>query len=118
MVRMGGALIRICTSPHRHWPVAGNFSWVMKGLARKRWMRRFKHVHALAAMLAWLVCSVSVTVAAEPGATGVRRIEIDVSRASRAVDRFFDFSIGSDYPGTLLRPDSQAHLKLAVDELG
>jgi xylan 1,4-beta-xylosidase len=81
-------------------------------------MRRFKHVHALAAMLAWLMWSVSVTVAAEPTATGVRKIEIDIRRAGRPVDRFFDFSIGSDYPGTLIRADSQAHLKLAVDELG
>jgi len=34
------------------------------------------------------------------------------------VDRFFDLSVGSDYPGTLIRDDSQAQLKLAVDELG
>jgi xylan 1,4-beta-xylosidase len=47
-----------------------------------------------------------------------RRIEIDVHRAAAPVDRFFDFSIGSDYPGTLIRPDSQAQLKTAVDELG
>jgi len=25
---------------------------------------------------------------------------------------------GSTYPGTLMRPDAQAHLRLAVDELG
>src|SRR4026207_2399774 len=115
MVRMGCALIRICTSPHRPWPVAGNFSWVMRvGLARTRWMRRFKHVHALAAMLAWLVWSMSMATAAHPATEGLRRMEIDIPRAGRPVDRFFDFSIGSDYPGTLIRPDSQAHLKLAV----
>ena len=34
------------------------------------------------------------------------------------VDRFFDLSVGSDYPGTLIRDDSQAQLKTAVDELG
>ena len=34
------------------------------------------------------------------------------------VDRFFDLSVGSDYPGTLIRDDSQAQLKVAVDELG
>jgi xylan 1,4-beta-xylosidase len=34
------------------------------------------------------------------------------------VDHFFDLSVGSDYPGTLIRDDSQAQLKLAVDELG
>jgi xylan 1,4-beta-xylosidase len=34
------------------------------------------------------------------------------------MDHFFDLSIGSDYPGTLIRDDSQAQLKLTVDELG
>ena len=29
------------------------------------------------------------------------------------VDRFFDLSVGSDYPGTLIRDDSQAQLKFA-----
>ena len=30
------------------------------------------------------------------------------------VDRFFDLSVGSDYPGTLIRDDSQAQLKLTM----
>jgi xylan 1,4-beta-xylosidase len=47
-----------------------------------------------------------------------REITIDLARAERPVDRFFDLSIGADYPGTLIRADSQAHLKVAVDELG
>ena len=47
-----------------------------------------------------------------------REITIDVARAERPLDRFFDLSIGADYPGTLIRPDSQAQLKIAVDELG
>ena len=47
-----------------------------------------------------------------------REITIDLARAQRPLDRFFDLSIGSDFPGTLIRADSQAHLKLAVDELG
>jgi xylan 1,4-beta-xylosidase len=47
-----------------------------------------------------------------------REITIDLSLAGRPLDRFFDLSVGADYPGTLIRPDSQAHLKLAVDELG
>ena len=42
----------------------------------------------------------------------------DVGSTSGPVDRFFDLSVGSDYPGTLIRDDSQAQLKLAVDELG
>ena len=48
----------------------------------------------------------------------VREITIDLSRAQRPLDRFFDQSIGADYPGTLIRPDNQAQLKMAVDELG
>ena len=47
-----------------------------------------------------------------------RHIVADISTASGPVDRFFDLSVGSDYPGTLIRDDSQAQLKLAVDELG
>jgi xylan 1,4-beta-xylosidase len=34
------------------------------------------------------------------------------------VDHFFDLSVGSDYPGTLIREDSQAQLQLATGELG
>ena len=41
-----------------------------------------------------------------------------MKHTSGPVDRFFDLSVGSDYPGTLIRDDSQAQLKLAVDELG
>jgi len=47
-----------------------------------------------------------------------RRIVTDIRKTSGPVDRFFDLSVGSDYPGTLIRNDSQAQLKLAVDELG
>jgi xylan 1,4-beta-xylosidase len=53
------------------------------------------------------------------GAEPVRRdIAVDVSRAGAPVDRFFDLSVGSDFPGTLIRPDAQAQLATAVDELG
>jgi xylan 1,4-beta-xylosidase len=47
-----------------------------------------------------------------------RVIEIDAAAAEKPLDRFFDLSVGADYPGTLIRPDSQAQLKTAVDELG
>jgi xylan 1,4-beta-xylosidase len=43
---------------------------------------------------------------------------VDIGTLSGPVDRFFDLSVGSDFPGTLIRPDSQAQLKLVVDELG
>lgn len=47
-----------------------------------------------------------------------RHISIDVNAPTVARDRFADLSVGSDYPGTLIRDDSLAQLKLARDELG
>ncbi len=47
-----------------------------------------------------------------------REIVVDVKDALGSVDRFFDLSAGSDYPGTLIRDDRQAQLKLVADELG
>ncbi len=62
------------------------------------------------------LCAIAMTgIAKEPAA---RRIELDIARATAPVDRFHDLSVGSDYPGTLIRDDAQAHLQLAVDELG
>ena len=50
--------------------------------------------------------------------TATRKIEVDLERVGGPVDRFFDFSVGSDYPGTLIRSDSQQQLRVAVGELG
>jgi xylan 1,4-beta-xylosidase len=47
-----------------------------------------------------------------------RTITVNLKDSTGAVDRFFDLSVGSDFPGTLIREDSQAQLKLAVGELG
>ncbi len=52
-----------------------------------------------------------------PSAAG-REIVLDASQAKEPLDRFFDLSVGSDYPGTLIRDANQAQLKTAVDELG
>ncbi len=51
-------------------------------------------------------------------AQSARSIEVDVARATKPLDRFFDLSVGSDYSGTLIRDDAQRQLKPAVDELG
>ncbi|HEY1394299.1 MAG TPA: cellulase family glycosylhydrolase, partial [Methylibium sp.] len=56
--------------------------------------------------------------AAGAGGPGYRQVQLDLARAAGPVDRFFDLSVGSDFPGTLIRDDSQAQLKTAVDELG
>lgn len=47
-----------------------------------------------------------------------RTIVVDINHTTGPVDHFFDLSVGSDYPGTLIRDDSQAQLKTTVDELG
>ncbi|TWB41796.1 GH39 family glycosyl hydrolase [Nitrospirillum pindoramense] len=53
------------------------------------------------------------------GAAGrVRQIDVDVAKATQPLDRFYDLSIGSDFPGTLMRPDSMAQLRTTQDELG
>src|ERR1041384_6997921 len=56
--------------------------------------------------------------AGEPQQSSSRHLIVDIGTPAGPVDRFFDLSIGSDFPGTLIRDDSQAQLKLAVDELG
>lgn len=42
----------------------------------------------------------------------------DLATAGGPVDRFYDRSIGWDFPGTLIRSDTQAQLVPAVRELG
>lgn len=56
--------------------------------------------------------------AAQTPAVSTRTIVAPLDGAKEPVDRFFDLSVGSDYPGTLIRDDNQAQLKLATDELG
>lgn len=57
-------------------------------------------------------------VAAQQQPVPPRIVVVDIRDSAGPVDRFFDLSIGSDFPGTLIRDDSQAQLKLASDELG
>jgi len=45
-------------------------------------------------------------------------ITVEVGSPTRPRDHFVDLSVGSDYPGTLIRDDSLQQLKLAHDELG
>ncbi|MED5619128.1 GH39 family glycosyl hydrolase [Ideonella sp. BN130291] len=65
-----------------------------------------------------LALGLSWAVAAEAGAPATRRVPLDLARATAPVDRFFDFSVGADYPGTTGRDANLAQLKTAVDELG
>jgi len=61
--------------------------------------------------------AISAPASAQPDAAA-RVIRVDAAAASQPVDRFFDLSIGSDYPGTLIRDDSMAQLAVATRELG
>src|SRR5208282_5192020 len=60
----------------------------------------------------------AVSIGAQSPQSSTRYLVVDLEKTTGPVDRFFDLSVGSDYPGTLIRDDSQAQLKLAVDELG
>jgi xylan 1,4-beta-xylosidase len=51
-------------------------------------------------------------------ADAARQIVIDAKAPTVARDHFADLSVGSDYPGTLIRDDSLAQLKIAKEELG
>lgn len=55
---------------------------------------------------------------AAQAAEAARHIVIDTVCAERPLDRFFDLSVGSDYPGTLIRDANMAQLKTVTDELG
>ena len=68
----------------------------------------------------WALCTSAVAsvLAAQSSPLPTRHMVVDIDNTSGPIDRFFDLSVGSDYPGTLLRDDSQAQLKVAVDELG
>ena len=72
-----------------------------------------------------LLCTYALTVIATttyiPGkaqSTNPRTIVLNIRNTKGPVDHFFDLSVGSDYPGTLMRDDSQAQLKLVSEELG
>ncbi len=60
----------------------------------------------------------SGSLAARPAEMPIRYVVLDAGNPKGPVDRFFDLSVGSDFPGTLIRNDSQAQLQLTADELG
>ena len=65
-----------------------------------------------------VIAALLLSVLAAKGDPPVRSIVVDLTNTSGPVDRFFDFSVGSDFPGTLIRADSLGQLKTAADELG
>jgi len=71
-------------------------------------------LHSLAAALLCLGMNGLAHAAPAEG----REVTLDRAAASKPVDRFFELSVGADYPGTTGRPENLAQLKTAVDELG
>ena len=69
-------------------------------------------------VLCWFNTAFVFSVVAQSQQVQTRRIVADIDNSTGPVDRFFDLSVGSDYPGTLIRDNSQEQLKLVVDELG
>jgi xylan 1,4-beta-xylosidase len=76
-------------------------------------MRQLQHT-----CLAALCLCLAATQAATAATPAPRAIDVDTAQAAKPLDRFFDLSVGSDYPGTLIRDDSMAQLKTPGDELG
>jgi len=68
--------------------------------------------------LAATLLSFGLFAAAHAAPPDARAVTLDRAAAARPVDRFFDLSVGADYPGTTGRPENLAQLKTAVDELG
>lgn len=71
-----------------------------------------------ALVLSALAVSCVLSAVAQSNRAPFRNIVVNVKDVDGPVDRFFDLSVGSDYPGTLIRDDSQAQLRLVADELG
>jgi xylan 1,4-beta-xylosidase len=69
-------------------------------------------------ILGSLIALLLLSTAAQSQQAPTRRIAVDIDNSAGSVDRFFDLSVGSDYPGTLIRDNSQKQLKVVVDELG
>jgi len=95
---------RNCASPDARAESAS-----IANLSRNGTNSMFKQV-MLASSLSLMTC---LAHAAEP-----RRIAIDVQGALVARDHFADLSVGSDFPGTLIRDDSLAQLETVQHELG
>lgn len=81
-----------------------------------------KHVQpirmAALAAACLLTAAAQAATPAHAGNSAPRKIVLDAARAVQPLDRFYDLSIGADYPGTLIRDDSMAQLKTLVDETG
>jgi xylan 1,4-beta-xylosidase len=74
--------------------------------------------HLRIVVLGFLAVAFASLAPAQTNQNSLREVAADVKDTRGPLDRFFDLSVGSDYPGTLIRDDSQAQLKVVVGELG
>jgi len=78
-----------------------------------------KHVQRIWLAALGAACfSIAAASASKPAGAAPRQVVLDVAKADKPLDRFYDLSVGADYPGTLRRDDSMAQLKTLVDETG
>lgn len=70
------------------------------------------------ALLGLCASFVPAMVFAQDSSGADRSITVSLNNTIAPVDRFFDLSVGSDYPGTLIRDDSQEQLTMVSRELG
>jgi xylan 1,4-beta-xylosidase len=78
---------------------------------RAQWMNLMLRVSVAVVVLCFMPPAVQAN-------QNARHIAVDVDGTSTPLDRYYEFSIGSDYPGTLMREDSLAQLKTVSEELG
>jgi len=74
--------------------------------------------HLRIVVLGFLAVSFASLASAQANQNSLREVVSNVKDTRGPVDRFFDLSVGSDYPGTLIRDDSLTQLKLVTGELG
>ncbi|MFN3806652.1 GH39 family glycosyl hydrolase [Asticcacaulis sp.] len=70
----------------------------------------------LTTLTACALMAAATPVTAKP--TAPRNVVLDVRQATQPVDRFYDLSVGADYPGTTIREANLAQLEIAAQELG
>jgi xylan 1,4-beta-xylosidase len=72
-------------------------------------------VHARLGTTLVTLFTVMITALHGAATAAERRIDIDRTQAAKPLDRFFDHSVGADFPGTTGRDDALAQLKTTVD---
>ncbi len=77
-----------------------------------------RHHHISAYILFTATITALFPVAAGSQEMQQRVIVADLAKSIGPVDHFYDLSVWSDFPGTLIRDDSLAQLKLVVEECG